>query len=466
MSKHTRTENDSMGSIEVDNDKLWGAQTQRSLENFEIGSEPMPTSIIKAYAYIKKACATVNHQNKTLSEDNKQSIHKACDDIINGTLQAHFPLGVWQTGSGTQTHMNVNEVIANRAAQSLNLPLGTKSPVHPNDHVNQSQSSNDTFPTAMHIAITQAIVYQILPEIEAMLTLLSQKENEFDNIIKIGRTHLQDAVPLSLSQAFSSFTSMLRHSRNEIFLALDPMYELAIGGTAVGTGLNTPKDFAQNVVDVISEETSLPFLPAQNKFAALSSHAPIVQAMGSLKNLAMSLFKMANDIRFLASGPRCGLGELILPANEPGSSIMPGKVNPTQCESLTMIATQVFGNDATVSFAASQGHFELNVYKPVIAYNVLQAAQLLSEGMKSFSKNALKGLKANEANIKKHLDQSLMLVTALNPIIGYDKAAKIAKNAHQKGLTLKASCVELGYLSENEFDRYSNPKNMLNNSDD
>jgi fumarate hydratase, class II len=460
MSKQTRTENDSMGNIEVNQGMLWGAQTQRSLQNFQIGCESMPQPIIKAYAYIKKACATVNCKNKTLSEDKEKAIHKACDDILNGTLDQHFPLKVWQTGSGTQTHMNINEVIANRAAQDQNLPLGQKDPIHPNDHVNQSQSSNDTFPTAMHIAVVQSIVHQVLPEIESMITMLNKKENEFDSIIKIGRTHLQDAVPLRLSQAFSSFTAMLRHSRNELFLALDPLYELAIGGTAVGTGLNTPKDFAENVVDIISTETTLPFLPAQNKFAALSGHAPIVGAMSALKNLAMTLFKMANDIRFLASGPRCGLGELILPANEPGSSIMPGKVNPTQCEALTMIAAQVFGNDATVGFAASQGHFELNVYKPVIAYNVLQATQLLSEGMKSFTKNALDGLKANEANIAKHLEQSLMLVTALNPIVGYDKSAEIAYNAHAKGITLKASCVELGFLSENDFDRHVDPKSM------
>lgn len=456
----TRIEKDTMGEIEVPASKYWGAQTQRSLHYFNISDDLMPWEVIKAMAIIKKAAALVNRDLGKLSEELSDLIVKAADEVIEGKLKDHFPLKVWQTGSGTQTNMNVNEVIANRANEMKGSKLGSKSPVHPNDHVNMSQSSNDTFPTAMNIAAVSVINRDLLPALDHLIKALKEKEEEFKDIVKIGRTHLQDAVPLTLGQEFSGYVEQLTKNRRRIELVLDDLLELAIGGTAVGTGLNAPKGFDEKMAQKISELTGFNFRPAKNKFEALASHDSFVMASGALKSLAASLMKIANDIRWLGSGPRCGIGELILPANEPGSSIMPGKVNPTQSEALTMIACQVMGNDATIGFAASQGNFELNVFKPVIIYNFLHSVRLLSDGMRSFADHMVKGIKPNIEKIKSYVNESLMLVTALNPYIGYDKAAKIAKTAYEENITLKEAAIKLGFLTEEEFDRYVSPIKM------
>lgn len=456
----TRIEKDTMGEIEVPASKYWGAQTQRSLHYFNISDDLMPWEVIKAMAIIKKAAALVNRDLGKLSEELSDLIVKAADEVIEGKLKDHFPLKVWQTGSGTQTNMNVNEVIANRANEMKGSRLGSKSPVHPNDHVNMSQSSNDTFPTAMNIAAVSVINRDLLPALDHLIKALKEKEEEFKDIVKIGRTHLQDAVPLTLGQEFSGYVEQLTKNRRRIELVLDDLLELAIGGTAVGTGLNAPKGFDEKMAQKISELTGFNFRPAKNKFEALASHDSFVMASGALKSLAASLMKIANDIRWLGSGPRCGIGELILPANEPGSSIMPGKVNPTQSEALTMIACQVMGNDATIGFAASQGNFELNVFKPVIIYNFLHSVRLLSDGMRSFADHMVKGIKPNIEKIKSYVNESLMLVTALNPYIGYDKAAKIAKTAYEENITLKEAAIKLGFLTEEEFDRYVSPIKM------
>lgn len=461
-----RIEHDSMGQIEVEDKALWGAQTQRSLAHFSIGKELMPVEIIHAYAVIKQAAAQVNGKHKRLSKEKSELIIEACQDIQKGKLAEHFPLYVWQTGSGTQTHMNINEVIANAAAQKQNKPLGQKDPLHPNDDINIGQSSNDTFPTTMHIAICKLLTENLLPTIQKFKHTLNEKINAFDHIIKIGRTHLQDAVPLTLGQVFSSFYAQIEDSERDIFNALESCYRLAIGGSAVGTGLNTPKDFKYEVIEAISTITKLPFEPNPNGFSALSAHHEINKLSLSLVNLATSLTKIANDIRWLASGPRAGIGELILPQNEPGSSIMPGKVNPTQCEALTMICAQIMGNGHTINFASSQGHFELNVYKPVIAYNIIQSIQLLNDGMLAFNQHCLIGIQANETAIQKNVSASLMLVTALNDAIGYDKAAEVAKKAHQEHSSIRDACLALGILDEQQLDELLNPSNMIPTNED
>ncbi|QWR78321.1 class II fumarate hydratase [Candidatus Magnetomonas plexicatena] len=459
-----RTETDTMGGIEVDADRYWGAQTERSLRFFSIGTEKMPVEVIRAFGVLKKAAALANSDLEQLSASKAELIAKAADEIIEGKLDSHFPLSVWQTGSGTQTNMNVNEVIANRSIESAGGTMGTKTPVHPNDDVNKSQSSNDAFPTAMHIAAATSLMRGLMPSVSALRDGLKTKSDEFANIIKIGRTHLQDAVPLTLGQEFSGYVAQLNFCITEIENVIPHMYELAIGGTAVGTGLNAHPEFAERASAYISELTGFPFKPAQNKFAALSSHEPILSVSGALKTLSAALMKIANDIRWLSSGPRSGIGELTLPANEPGSSIMPGKVNPTQCEALTMVCAQVMGNDVTIAFAGSQGNFELNVYKPVIIYNLLQSINLLTDSCRSFNENLVSGIKANEDTIATHVRNSLMLVTALNPVVGYDNAAKIAKYAHENGTTLKEASVKLGLLTEEEFDRHVNPAKMISNS--
>ena len=454
-----RIEKDSMGEIKVLDDKYWGAQTQRSLENFKIGSEIMPKTLIISLAYLKKACALTNLSLNNLDENRASAIIKACEEIIDGGLDDHFPLVVWQTGSGTQTNMNINEVIANRAIELLGRDFRIDKYIHPNDHVNRSQSSNDIFPSAMHIAAIKEI-NKLLPIIDDLISSFKQKAKKFKNIIKIGRTHLQDATPLSLAQELSGYISMLEHSKDHILKSCNSLKELAIGGTAVGTGLNAPKDFDTKVCIELNKMLDIAFIPNPNKFHGLTSHDGLVFAHGAIKGLAANLMKIANDIRWLASGPRCGLGELILPANEPGSSIMPGKVNPTQCEALSMVAIQVMANDVAISLGASQGNFELNVYKPMIIYNFLQSITLLSDAIKSFDKNCIKGLKVDEAKIKYYLDNSLMLVTALSPHIGYEKAAKIAKNAYEKNISLKQSALELG-INAKDYDDFIKPKNMI-----
>lgn len=457
----TRRESDSMGKIEVPNDKYWGAQTQRSLRYFNIGNDVMPREMIRAFGLLKKAAALANRDLGKLSDNIAELIGKAADEVIAGKLDAHFPLRIWQTGSGTQSNMNANEVISNRAIEMAGGELGSKKPVHPNDHVNMSQSSNDTFPTAMHIAACETIVHHLLPAVIELKDALAEKERAFEHIIKIGRTHLQDAVPLTLGQEFSGYVAQLEADIKRINMVLPDLYELAIGGTAVGTGLNAPAKFGELTAEYLAKFTGLPFVSAPNKFAALAAHDAIVMASGALKTLACSLIKIANDIRWLASGPRAGIGELSLPENEPGSSIMPGKVNPTQSEALTMLCTQVLGNDATIAFAGSQGNFELNVYKPVMIFNLLNSIRLLADGCHSFTLYAVKDLKANEAKIKDNLDQSLMLVTALSPAIGYDKAAEIAHKAHHEGLRLKEANRQLGYLSDEEFDKIVRPETMI-----
>ena len=457
----TRTESDSLGDIEVPSDKYYGAQTQRSYENFKIGIEKFPREFIRAYGLLKKSAATVNHSFGNLDDNIFVSIHNAVDEVIEGTLDEHFPLVVWQTGSGTQTNMNFNEVISNRAIELLGGVLGTKNPVHPNDHVNMSQSTNDTFPTAINIAAVESVVHSLVPSLKELRGELDKKSKKFENIIKLGRTHLQDATPLSLGQELSGYVSALDHNLSRLDKALDHCYELAMGGTAVGTGINSVEGFGEAVAEEIAKITGLPFRSAENKFEALGGQDCIIELSGALKVLAASLFKIANDLRWLASGPRSGIGEINLPANEPGSSIMPGKVNPTQCEALTMLCTQVIGNDNTITIAGASGNFELNVYRPVLAYNILQSITLLADGCRSFSNNAIKGLEPNKERIDYNLYNSLMLVTALNPHIGYDKSAKVAKKAFEDKTTLKEAIVELGYLSGEDFDNLIKPEKMI-----
>ena len=457
----TRTERDSIGPIEVPSKKYFGAQTQRSFENFKIGSEKFPREFIRAYGIIKKAAASVNYKFGYLDLKTKNAIHEVAQEVIDGKLDEHFPLVVWQTGSGTQTNMNFNEVISNRAIEILGGEIGTKIPVHPNDHVNMSQSTNDTFPTAINISAVESIHNQLLPALNELRDALNEKSIKFNSIIKLGRTHLQDATPLSLGQEFSGYVSAIDHGISRIQSSLKHCYELAMGGTAVGTGINSIEGFSENVAEEISKYTGLPFVTAENKFEALGGQDSIVELSGTLKVVAGSLFKIANDIRWLASGPRSGIGEISLPANEPGSSIMPGKVNPTQCEAITMLCTQVIGNDVTISIAGASGNFELNVYRPVMAYNILQSLKLLSDGCRSFTKNAILGIKPNHDRINHNLYNSLMLVTALNPHIGYDKAAKAAKKAFNDKISLKEAVVKLGFLSTKEFDKYVNPEEMI-----
>ena len=456
-----RTENDSMGPVEVPNDRYYGAQTQRSLNNFKIGKELFPREFIRAYGIIKKAAAAVNSAAGLLDAQLAITISSAADEVIAGSLDEHFPLVVWQTGSGTQTNMNVNEVIANRAIEMLGGTLGSKDPVHPNDHVNMGQSTNDTFPTAINIAAIESVVHQLLPNLQRLRDGLHAKAEAFSNIIKLGRTHLQDATPLSLGQEFSGYVSAVEHGCKRIENALDSCYEMAMGGTAVGTGINSIAGFGEKAATEISKLTDLPFRTAENKFEALGGQDSIVELSGALKTVAVSLFKIANDIRWLASGPRSGIGEVVLPANEPGSSIMPGKVNPTQCEAMTMVCTQVMGNDTAITFAGASGNFELNVYRPVIAFNILQSIRLLAEACDSFLVNAVEGIEPNEQRIHENLYNSLMLVTALNPHIGYDKAAKVAKKAHTENLSLREAIVELGYMSAEEFDKLVQPEKMI-----
>ena len=457
----TRKETDSFGPLEVPVDRYWGAQTQRSIINFPIGWEKQPIAIVRALGVIKKACAIQNKLQGGLDAQLADAIIKASSEVIDGKFDDNFPLVVWQTGSGTQSNMNANEVIANRAIEVLGGEIGSKDPVHPNDHCNMGQSSNDTFPTAMHIATAMMTKDILLPNMEKLHRALQNKVDIFSGIIKIGRTHTQDATPLTLSQEFSGYTHQVGMGIKRVKGALECIYELAQGGTAVGTGLNTQLGWADGVANQIADITSLPFVTAPNKFEALAAHDAMVEFSGTLKTVASSLFKIANDIRFLGSGPRCGLGELILPENEPGSSIMPGKVNPTQCEALTQICIQVMGNDAAVGFAGSQGHFELNVYKPMIAYNVLQSIQLIGDACSAFTDNLISGLKADEKNIEQLMQQSLMLVTALAPEIGYDNAAKVAKTAHKNGTTLLAEAVKLGFVTEEQFQEIVRPENMI-----
>ncbi|GGG18508.1 fumarate hydratase class II [Lysinibacillus alkalisoli] len=455
-----RIEKDTMGEMKVPADKLWGAQTARSKMNFQIGEEIMPIEIIHAMAILKKSAAQANISLKRISEVKANAIIKAADEVINGQWDDHFPLVVWQTGSGTQTNMNVNEVIANRANQILqNADEADR--VHPNDDVNKSQSSNDTFPTALHVAGVLKVENYLLPRLRGLKQTLQAKEQAFKDIIKIGRTHLQDATPLTLGQEISGWVHMLTKSEAMIKANITYMKELAIGGTAVGTGINAHPDFGDRVAAFISEETGITFTSAENKFHALTSHDEVVTAHGALKALAADLMKIANDVRFLASGPRSGIGELIIPANEPGSSIMPGKVNPTQSEAMTMVVTQVIGNDATIGFAASQGNFELNVFKPVIIYNFLQSARLLADTMKSFDAHCAVGIEPNYEVLTRNLENSLMLVTALNPHIGYENAAKIAKQAHEQGSSLKEAALASGLLTEEQFDKWVDPKTMI-----
>ncbi len=461
-SAHTRLESDSMGPIAVPTDRYWGAQTARSLHYFAIGDDRMPAALIRAFGILKKAAAIVNQDLGQLSDDVAQWLIPAAEEVIAGQLDEHFPLSVWQTGSGTQTNMNANEVIANRAIKLAGGIMGSKQPVHPNDHVNQSQSSNDTFPTAMHIAAVATIVEQLIPMVRHLRDALDAKGQEFATIIKIGRTHLMDAVPLSLGQEFSGYVAQLDASIRRIEAALAELYELALGGTAVGTGLNTHPEFADRAAAKIAELTGYPFVSAPNKFAALAGHEAIVATSGSLKTLATALMKIANDLRWMGSGPRCGLGELVLPANEPGSSIMPGKVNPTQCEAMTMVCVQVMGNDSAIGIAGSQGNFELNVFKPVMIHNLLHSIRLLSDACRSFTDHMVVGIEPNREQIQTYLENSLMLVTALNPHIGYDNAAKVAAKAYQSNTTLKAACLELGLLTAAEFDQYVQPAAMLN----
>ncbi len=457
----TRTEQDSIGSIKVPSNKYYGAQTQRSIENFKIGKEIFPREFIRAYGIIKKASAQANHELGSLQDDMLEAITKASDDVIFGKLDQHFPLVVWQTGSGTQTNMNFNEVIANKAIEMLGGEIGSKTPVHPNDHVNMSQSTNDTFPTAINIAAVEAVSNQLIPALTGLRNSLDEKSKEFESIIKLGRTHLQDATPLSLGQEFSGFVSAIDHGITRLHSAMAHCQELAIGGTAVGTGINSLEGFSESVTEKIAMLTGIPFRTAENKFEALGGQDSIVELSGALKVIAGSLFKIANDIRWLASGPRSGIGEIILPANEPGSSIMPGKVNPTQCEAMTMICAQVIGNDTTITFAGASGNFQLNVFRPVIAYNILQSIRLLADGSNSFVGNAVIGIKPNRERIDYNLYNSLMLVTALNPHIGYDKASQVAKKAHRDNSTLREAIISLGYMSGKEFDLLVDPKKMI-----
>ncbi len=450
-----------MGAIEVPADHYWGAQTQRSLHHFAIGHDTMPRPVIRALGILKKAAAEANRDLGRLSAERARLILQAAEEVIAGKLDSEFPLRIWQTGSGTQTNMNANEVISNRAIQLAGGEMGSKNPVHPNDHVNMSQSSNDTFPTAMHIAAAEQLVHQLLPAVGRLRNALLNKSMEFAELIKIGRTHLMDAVPLTLGQEFSAYVEQLDQDIRRIESTLPDIYELAIGGTAVGTGLNTHPEFATRVAANIARETGLPFTSAHNKFAALAAHDALVMASGTLKTLACSLMKIANDVRWMGSGPRCGLGELSLPENEPGSSIMPGKVNPTQSEAMTMVCVQVIGNDTAISVAGSQGNFELNVFKPLIIHNLTHSILLLANACDSFRKHCVEGMQANRQRLGEYVTRSLMLVTALSPYIGYDKAAQVAKKAHHEGTTLREACLALGYLSGEEFDRMVRPEKML-----
>jgi len=455
----TRTETDSMGKIEVSANRYWGAQTQRSLLHFNIGFDVMPREMIRALGILKKACALVNNDLGKLSSDKLKFIVAACDEVIAGELDDHFPLRVWQTGSGTQTNMNANEVISNRAIEIAGGVMGSKKPIHPNDDVNMSQSSNDTFPTAMHIAAAEQM-NKLIPRVQEVRDAVDAKAKEFKDVVKIGRTHLQDATPLTVGQEMSGWASLLERDIERMNATLPGLYDLAIGGTAVGTGLNAHPEFAERAAKKIAELTGLPFKSHPNKFAALSAHDEMVFCSGGLKTLAASLMKIANDVRWLASGPRCGLGELVIPENEPGSSIMPGKVNPTQSEAMTMVAVQVMGNDAAIGFADSQGNFELNVFKPVIIHNLLHSIRLMHDACHGFVEYCIAGMTINREKIDEHLRESLMLVTALNEHIGYDSAAKIAKHAHQKGISLRESAIELGLLTGEQFDEWVKPEEM------
>lgn len=456
-----RIEKDTMGELQVPADKYWGCQTQRSLMNFKIGGDRFPREFIRALGVLKKAAAMANKELGVLPAEKADLIMKAADEVIEGKLDAHFPLVVWQTGSGTQTNMNANEVIANRAIEMADGVLGSQTPIHPNDDVNKSQSSNDTFPTAMHIAAVEQIHKRLIPMIKKLKDALEAKSKEFEGIIKIGRTHLMDATPLTLEQEFSGYVQMMNNALERIQAALPRLYELALGGTAVGTGLNTHPNFAVKSAEKIAEITGLPFVTARNKFEALATHDALVEFHGVLKTIAASLMKIANDIRWMGSGPRCGIGELALPENEPGSSIMPGKVNPTQSEAMTMVCAQVFGNDVAVNFGGASGNFELNVFKPVIIFNVLNSIRLLSDACESFTDNCVVGIQPRKENIAHHLENSLMLVTALNPHIGYYKAAEIAKKAHKENKTLRQAAIELGYLTNEQFDEWVRPEKMI-----
>ncbi len=460
MSK-TRTETDSFGPLQVASDRYWGAQTQRSLGNFKIGGETMPPPLVRALGIIKKAAALTNMEQGLLDRKRGDAIARAAQEVIDGKLNDHFPLVVWQTGSGTQSNMNANEVIANRAIELLKGKMGSKDPVHPNDHVNRSQSSNDTFPTAMHISVVEQVRRELLPALQHMAKALEKKARAWDKIIKNGRTHLQDATPLTLGQEFSGYAAQMRLGIERVNASLPRLYPLAQGGTAVGTGVNSRKGFDRKFAAQVKKITKLPFVTAPNKFEALAAHDAMVEISGVLNVLAVSLFKIANDIRLLGSGPRGGIGELSLPENEPGSSIMPGKVNPTQCEAMTMVCCQVMGNHTAVAVAGSQGHFELNVFKPVIAYNVLQSIRLITDACTSMTDNCIAGIKPNRARIGELMERSLMLVTPLAPVIGYDKATEIAKTAHKNGTTLKEEAVRLGYVSEKDFDAIVRPQDMI-----
>ena len=457
----TRTERDSFGPIEVPADQLWGAQTQRSLQYFHISSERMPAEIVMALAEIKRACALVNRDLGLLDEDKASAIMQAADEVLAGQHHREFPLSVWQTGSGTQSNMNVNEVLANRASELLGGARGAGRKIHPNDEVNLGQSSNDIFPTAMHVAAATGIHNKLLPSLRTLRTTLKIKSGEFAGIVKIGRTHLQDATPLTLGQEFSGYVAQLDQAETMVETALVPLYELAAGGTAVGTGLNTHAEFGERVAAELARSTGLPFCSAANKFAALAAHDALVAAHGALKTLAVALMKIANDVRWLSSGPRSGLGEISIPENEPGSSIMPGKVNPTQCEALTMLCCQVFGNDVAITVGGASGNFELNVFKPLIAHNFAHSLRLLADGMASFEEHCVRGIKANRGRIEELMERSLMLVTALTPHIGYDRAAEIAKRAHHDGGTLKQAALALGYVSEQDFERWVRPAHMV-----
>lgn len=456
-----RIEKDTIGEIKVPEEKYWGAQTQRSKQNFKIGSEKMPLEVIYAFAHLKQACAKANEDLGNLSKEKSDAIAKACDEILSGQLDEHFPLVVWQTGSGTQSNMNVNEVVAFRANQLLQ-EANSSEKIHPNDDVNMSQSSNDTFPTAMHIAAYHAVKKALIPAIQQLKQTLIEKEKQYMDVIKIGRTHLQDATPLTLGQEISGWRAMLERSEEMIQESIEQILHLAIGGTAVGTGINAHPEFGGRVANQLAEQTGYAFTSSFNKFHALTSHDEIVYAHGAIKGLAANITKIANDVRWLASGPRSGIGEITIPANEPGSSIMPGKVNPTQSEAITMVAVQVFGNDAAIGFAASQGNFELNVYKPVIIYNFLQSVHLLADSLVSFDENCVQGLEANLDVIEENVNNSLMLVTALNPHIGYEKAAEIAKLAYNEGTTLKEAAIKTGYLTEEQYDEWIDPAKMVN----
>lgn len=459
----TRKESDTMGDVEIPADKYWGAQTQRSRENFRIGQQKMPLEVVYAYAYLKKAAARVNADLGVLDQVKADLIADVCDEILAGKLDGHFPLVVWQTGSGTQTNMNVNEVIANRAIEKAGGVIGSKSPIHPNDDVNKSQSSNDTFPTAMHIAATLAVKERLIPSLEQLKQTLHEKAKQYAELIKIGRTHLMDATPLTLGQEFSGYVSQIEHGIKALQNSLPHLAELALGGTAVGTGINTPAGYAPKVAAEIAALTGQAFVTAENKFEAMAAHDAIVEASGAVKRVAVSLMKIANDIRLMGSGPRCGIAELRLPSNEPGSSIMPGKVNPTQCEALTMVCAQVMGNDTAITVAGSQGHFQLNVFKPVMIHNFLESCTLLADAAKNFDSKCAQGLSADEGRIQELLHRSLMLATVLNTEIGYDKAAQIVKKAYSEGSSLKEAALDLGLLTAERFDEVVDPRRMVHN---